>query len=273
MSEKDPKSAPASAQPVETLEDAVYRSSLSESNKALRRTNPWISIPAAVGTYGLAALLVVFVATKTEAGKKVIETTMGIDLTDPDDKKDHIEEEPPPPPPAPPPMAAAPLIKEVEDAPPPPPPTDQEIVPEVAPDKMPTVDYSKSYGRTDADLSGGGSITGVVGGTAGPAGSGGGPQSSSTTIHDFSFNQLEKTYTPPQPTYPPIARAAKQSGRVTVQMVIGTDGVPTSATAISGPALLRKDSEAYAMKWRFKPAMEDGRPISVRFNLNVDWKL
>jgi hypothetical protein len=58
-----------------------------------------------------------------------------------------------------------------------------------------------------------------------------------------------------------------------VQVVIGTDGIPTSAKATGGPQLLHKASEEFAMKWRFKPALEDGRPISARFLLNVDWKL
>ena len=47
---KDPKKpTPAKpAAPVETLEDAVYRSSLSAGNNAIKRGNPMVTIPTTV---------------------------------------------------------------------------------------------------------------------------------------------------------------------------------------------------------------------------------
>ena len=56
---KDPqKPIPAKpAAPVETLEDAVYRSSLSAGNEAIKRGNPKVTIPATVLMYGLFAFV------------------------------------------------------------------------------------------------------------------------------------------------------------------------------------------------------------------------
>jgi protein TonB len=272
MSEKSPK--PPQSKPVETLEDAVYRSSLSESNKALKGTNPWISIPTTIGTYALAAYLVFLVATKTDAGKEAIKKTIGLDLIDEGDKDKKDEEDlPPPPPPAPPPPAAAPMREEIKDAPAPPPPSDQELVPDEAPKEMPKIDYSMSLGRTNVDLNAIVGGAGQPGGTAAPIGAYGGQQSSSTSIHDMAFNNTMIKVRPPSPPYPPMAKAARQQGSVTVELVIGTDGVPISAKASGGNALLHKPSEEYAMKWRFHPAMEDGRPVQARFKINIVWKI
>lgn len=50
--------------------------------------------------------------------------------------------------------------------------------------------------------------------------------------------------------------AAKEAVRV--RILIGNDGVPTSATAISGPAFLRAAAEKVAMEWRFEPLQPHG---------------
>ena len=55
---KDPqKSAPAKqAPPVESLEDAVYKSSLTAGNDAIKRGNPMVTIPTTVAMYALFGL-------------------------------------------------------------------------------------------------------------------------------------------------------------------------------------------------------------------------
>ncbi|MDR0499135.1 MAG: hypothetical protein LBH03_05305, partial [Holophagales bacterium] len=118
-----PSPSPPAAKQAETLEDAVYRPSLSEDNKALRGTNPMVAIPTALLTYGCVAALIFYVATQTEAGKQVVKKTIGIDISE--DSSKEKEEEPPPPPPAPAAPAAPPVKIEIKDAPPPPPITGQ----------------------------------------------------------------------------------------------------------------------------------------------------
>lgn len=56
--------------------------------------------------------------------------------------------------------------------------------------------------------------------------------------------------------FPWEAKAARQPVRV--RLVIGPDGVPRRATAISGPEFLRAAAERAAMEWRFEPLAAHG---------------
>jgi TonB family protein len=67
----------------------------------------------------------------------------------------------------------------------------------------------------------------------------------------------------PQPTYPSIARNARASGTVTVQVVIDEQGKVSSARAVSGHPLLQAVSVAAARQARFTPTLLDGEPVKV----------
>jgi TonB family protein len=95
----------------------------------------------------------------------------------------------------------------------------------------------------------------------------------SDVAQNFTFNDMEVTYKPPAPPYPKMAMAAKIGGPVTLEMVIGADGVPTSATAISGHELLRGTATEWAKNWRFKPAVVDGRTVPARFTMGLNFML
>jgi outer membrane biosynthesis protein TonB len=60
---------------------------------------------------------------------------------------------------------------------------------------------------------------------------------------------------------------------VVVEIIVGLDGVPTSAVAKSGPPQLRPSAEAYAMQWRFEPALMNGQPQLARFILTMPFSL
>jgi len=60
---------------------------------------------------------------------------------------------------------------------------------------------------------------------------------------------------------------------VVVEVNIGPDGVPTAAHAKEGPPQLRAYAEAYAMKWRFEPALLNGVPQYARFTLTMPFRL
>jgi TonB family protein len=66
-----------------------------------------------------------------------------------------------------------------------------------------------------------------------------------------------------KPAYPPLARAAKASGTVTVQVVIDEAGVVVAAQAISGPPLLYGASVQAARDSKFLPAIIDGKPVTI----------
>ena len=67
----------------------------------------------------------------------------------------------------------------------------------------------------------------------------------------------------PKPVYPPIAKAAKASGTVTVQVVVDESGQVVTARAISGHPLLRGSAQAAARQAKFSPTILSGKPVKV----------
>lgn len=268
---KDPNTnAPPKAAPQASLEDLVYRSSLAEGNAAVHRANPLVTIPVTLACYGLFGGAGYFVATQTKMGKEVVKKTIGIDLNE---QKE--EDAPPPPPPPPPPAPAAPMAPRVEtkvDAPPPPPINpQQDVVPEVAPRELPKQDLSLAYAGQGSSGGTGGPSTAGFGNTAaaGIAIAG----ATTTKVVDFDFSQIKVKYQPPPPPYPPLAKIAKIQGTVVVEIIVGTDGIPTKATALEGPPQLRATAEQYALAWKFEPAMMNGAPQTARFKLTMPFRL
>jgi TonB family protein len=80
--------------------------------------------------------------------------------------------------------------------------------------------------------------------------------------------------TAPDPDYPDGARRAKIQGKVLVQCEVGTDGTVRNARILTS---LRKDLDASAIdavsKWRFEPAIKDGKPVVVQINVEVNFNL
>ena len=125
--------------------------------------------------------------------------------------------------------------------------------------------------------------TGVVGGTGtGTGGSGGGgapvvadagdpppppppaptpPPKPKTVVSGGVLNG--KAISKPQPAYPPIAKAARASGTVTVQIVVDESGRVISASAVSGHPLLQQAAVAAARNARFSPTLLSGQPVKV----------
>jgi len=68
----------------------------------------------------------------------------------------------------------------------------------------------------------------------------------------------------PAPEFPPIARAARASGRVTVQITIDEDGNVISAQADSGHPLLRAAAVTAAREAKFSPTQLSGQPVKVQ---------
>ncbi|HEU0174260.1 MAG TPA: energy transducer TonB [Blastocatellia bacterium] len=76
-----------------------------------------------------------------------------------------------------------------------------------------------------------------------------------------------------QPPYPPIARAARASGAVQVQITISEIGEVIDATAINGHPLLRDAALQAARQWLFKPTELGGVPIKVQGILTFNFTL
>ena len=80
---------------------------------------------------------------------------------------------------------------------------------------------------------------------------------------------LQKT----QPIYPPIAKAARQSGTVVLQATISKTGSIENLHVISGPAMLQQAAMDAVRQWRYTPTYSDGKAVEVEFTINVRFSL
>src|SRR5574341_650290 len=76
-----------------------------------------------------------------------------------------------------------------------------------------------------------------------------------------------------QPPYPPIAKAARASGAVQVQVTISEEGRVIEAAVISGHPLLRDAAVQAARQWKFKPTELSGVPVKVQGVLTFNFTL
>lgn len=67
----------------------------------------------------------------------------------------------------------------------------------------------------------------------------------------------------PKPPYPPIAKAAKASGTVIIQVLVDENGDVVSANAVSGHPLLQAAAAAAARGAKFSPTKLSGQPVKV----------
>ena len=72
-----------------------------------------------------------------------------------------------------------------------------------------------------------------------------------------------KAISKPQPAYPPIAKAARASGTVTVQVLVDEQGRVVSAHAVSGHPLLQQSAVSAARQAKFSPTLLSGQPVKV----------
>jgi periplasmic protein TonB len=76
-----------------------------------------------------------------------------------------------------------------------------------------------------------------------------------------------------RPTYPSIARAARASGEVLIQVLISEDGRVEDAQVISGHQLLREAALQSARQWVFRPTTLSGVPVKVQGVLTFNFIL
>ncbi|MBD0325774.1 MAG: energy transducer TonB [Pyrinomonadaceae bacterium] len=77
----------------------------------------------------------------------------------------------------------------------------------------------------------------------------------------------------PKPPYPAIARAARASGTVVVQVIVDETGKVISARAISGHPLLQQAAVKAAYEARFAPTMLSGQPVKVMGTISYNFVL
>lgn len=130
----------------------------------------------------------------------------------------------------------------------------------------------------------------TVGGPVGPSGGSTGPTGPATNVVVDNDEPPPPKATPkpvpkiisqgvlngkavslPKPAYPQIARAAKASGTVVVQVTIDESGKVVSASAISGHPLLKAAAVQAAYGARFSPTLLSGQPVKVTGTINYNF--
>ncbi len=97
---------------------------------------------------------------------------------------------------------------------------------------------------------------------------------------DPKFPPIDRSIQPPvvvervEPTYPEEARKARISGIVILETKIDENGSIVGVNVLKPLPFGLDQAAAEAVKqWKFKPALKDGKPVAVTFNLTVNFKL
>lgn len=122
-------------------------------------------------------------------------------------------------------------------------------------------DYKVQAGFGMGVGSGGGSGVGHAD-TAGGTYRATAPAAGDAVIHGGVLNG--KAISLPQPPYPSIAKQARASGKVIVDVVVDEDGNVISARGASGHPLLQGPAVAAARQAKFAPTTLSGQPVKVQ---------
>jgi periplasmic protein TonB len=77
-----------------------------------------------------------------------------------------------------------------------------------------------------------------------------------------------------EPEFSEEARKAKVAGNVLVNLWVGTDGLPSHVHVIRGVGMGLDEKAVEAVKqYKFKPAMENGKPVLVELNVEVNFQI
>jgi TonB family protein len=76
-----------------------------------------------------------------------------------------------------------------------------------------------------------------------------------------------------RPTYPALARQTHVEGRVSLNCLVGTDGLVEKIKVTKGHPLLIQAATDAVSKWRFKPLVLNGKAVEVETIVNIDFQL
>jgi len=97
---------------------------------------------------------------------------------------------------------------------------------------------------------------------------------SSSGVKPISGGVLNgKAISKPEPPYPSLAKAARASGTVTVQVTVDETGNVIAAKAVSGHPLLQSAAVAAARQAKFTPTILGGAPVKVTGVLTYNFVL
>ena len=98
-------------------------------------------------------------------------------------------------------------------------------------------------------------------------------RSSSTSINATGLT-VGKVINKPPPVYPPIAKASRTMGAVTLYIVISKDGTIKSLFPLATASPMLVDAAMDAVKrWTYQPSLLDGVPTEVNTTVTVNFNL
>ena len=102
----------------------------------------------------------------------------------------------------------------------------------------------------------------------------GGDDMEEEILEFFMVEEKPQLVKGPKPIYPEIARKAGLQGKVFVRFLVGRDGRVREVQVLKGQEIFRQAAIDAVMKFVFRPAMQNDKPVSVwmsqaiRFDLN-----
>lgn len=105
------------------------------------------------------------------------------------------------------------------------------------------------------------------------------PQSQASTDHVFARPYPAGLKMPilrhfPDPQIPNKLRRKRMNGKVIVEVTVDKSGVPSDVHVIKGLEYdFDKIAEDTVLKYRFSPAVYQGRPVAARINIEVNFRI
>ena len=84
---------------------------------------------------------------------------------------------------------------------------------------------------------------------------------------------LSAVATKVQPDYPPVARQLRIQGTVELQVLVAETGEVLKVDIVSGNPMFTGPSAQAVKCWKFRPFVENGKPIRVLAPVTVDFKM
>jgi protein TonB len=124
----------------------------------------------------------------------------------------------------------------------------------------------------------GGQVGGVLGGIIGGTGTAAGPVLTPPApvkkiVRIGGQVKPPKQLFEPDLAYPPVAKAARVQGTVTIEAIIDERGDVVQAHAVDGSPLLVAAALQAVSQWKYEPTTLNGQPVSVQMTVYVKYHL
>src|ERR1700734_2277209 len=94
------------------------------------------------------------------------------------------------------------------------------------------------------------------------------------TGKDDTCTAPPRVFYSPSPDYSERARKANLQGTCTLVLTVGADGHPSEIRVVAGLGMGLDEKAIEAVrKWRFQPAIRNGKPVPYKISVQVDFHL